>query len=955
MKPIHLWGLLASLAFLLNIPTHVFGSENVTPADSAQAPISLAGQWRFELDPRKEGVTAGWFNTSLPEQIKLPGSCEERGFGTKPAAPYVGKLTPQFVYNGPAWYQRDITVPREWQGKRVELYLERCLWESSVWLDGNPSGAIQDSLSAPHVHDLGIVPVGPHVLTICIDNTYKLKIGTWISAITDDTQGRWNGIIGRIELLPTDPVWIADIQAYPNYHQQTVDIKGRLGNSTGKSGNGSLQVNLIAPGGTQAVAAPKVPVNWTGDGGTFETTVPLSLAGTPQSWDEFNPRLYKIQAGLDGSSSQVTATFGLRILAAHDEQIFVNDRPTLLRGPVDECVYPLTGHPPMDKTAWTRVLKISQSYGFNYMRFHSWCPPEAAFEAADDLGFLIQVELPLWTIDAPPFGQDPARDQFERDELNRILDAYGNHPSFGIMGMGNESQGPLDQLTAQGHARDDRHLFRAEGDHDPAGGYREGGVRGIYGPRTDWDRNSQSSGWIANSTEPPHAGLLPFISHEVGQWCMYPDFDQIKKYTGIMQPDNFTSYRNSLEAHGMLDQDKAFADASGKFSVLLYKDEIEGCFRTWPLGGFQMLEARDYPGQGTAVVGWLDSFWDSKGLITPAEFDHFCGPVVCLLRMSKRIWTTAETFEAQVQVSNYSQGAVNDTAVCTITDEHGKEIANGTLPAQSLQGRVTTLGPVHVPLSTVSAAERLVVKVALGNTGIENSWNIWVYPAQLPPEPPPRHSVYIVHDFDEATQEALRNGKRVLLFPPVTALSHSVPGSFMPVFWCVRLFSQTGTMGLLCDPSHPALAEFPTESHSDWEWADILGNFSAAASFKVAGAPPEVYEQLSKAANDVSNRSKAIILDDSPPEYRPIVQVVDNYDRNHKLGAIFEANVDAGSLLVCAMDLETDKENRPAARQLYRSLMDYVTSDKFQPKQELSMDYLQKILALSPTEKLGVH
>ncbi len=905
-------------------------------------PVSLAGQWQFRLDLKREGVAGEWFKTSLPDSIELPGSTEQRGFGVKATAPTVGKLTRVIRYEGPAWYQREITVPAAWRGKWIELFLERCHWETTAWVDGQKVG-MQNSLCAPHVHDLGILPPGKHNLTLCVDNTYKLDIGSWGHSITEETQGNWNGIIGCIELRATDPVWIRGVQVYPN--KLLVDV----GNRTG----GPIEVAI--QGGKFTIA----------DGGA-EVAVPFTERQAP--WDEFTPRMQKLRAKLEAGkfSDTKTVTYGLPQLSIKDRQFILNGRPVLMRGAVDECVYPLTGYPPMDKAAWLRVLKICQSYGFNFMRFHSWCPPEAAFEAADELGFLYQVELPLWVGGANGFGKVPVRDQFIRDELIRILDTYGNHPSLAFMAMGNESGGSLDTLVKAGRERDTRRLYRCENGASPAqGDFYEVGQRGVFGPRTDWDRWTAEKGWIAGNESANHStgAMVPAFAHEVGQWAMYPDFKEIGKFTGTLRAYNYEGYRKSLEAHGMLDQADAFFKASGALSVLLYKDEIEGSMRSWPYGGFQILDARDYPGQGTALVGWLDAFWDSKGLITPGAFRRFCAPTVCLLRMKKRIWAMDETFTAYAQLAHYGLKDVEAAPEWSITDAGGKELVHGELPSKKIPtGRVSQLGEISVPFGAITVPARLMVSVKAAGTS--NSWNIWVYPAQQP-EPP--KNVIISHSFDDATRRALAGGARVVLFSspkegvvprvafggpdsmckfaPVRPGANAVPGAFLPTFWNLRLFNQTGTLGILCDPVHPALAAFPTESHSDWQWADLLGRFSAADSFRVAGAGEGYSNQLDKAAGDVRDRSKAIILDETPTDFRPIVQVIDNYERNSKLGTIFETRVGAGKMLVCAMDLETDAGNRPAARQLKRSLLDYAAGDKFVPTHELSLALLSRLLA----------
>jgi hypothetical protein len=908
----------------------------------AGKPISIAGQWKFKLDSLNVGMQEEWFKSKLSQNIELPGSCEQRGFGIKTTKPTVGKLTRVIRYEGKAWYQKEIEIHKDWKGQRIELFLERCHWESNVWIDGKSIG-MQNSLSAPHIYDLGILKPGKHLLTICIDNTYKIPIGTWAHAITEDTQGNWNGIIGRMELTATGLVWIKNVQVYPDL------LKIDIGNQTGEEAAVEVQSHKF-----------KIPA-----GGT-QVEIPFTTKG--KNWDEFDPEIRTLTVTLTSGiwTDSKTVNYGIRDLKIKDKQFVVNGRPIMMRGAVDECIYPLTGYPPMDKDAWLRIIGICKSYGFNFMRFHSWCPPAAAFEAGDELGFLFQIELPLWTMDAPHFGQHPVRDKFIRDELNLILETYGNHPSFAFMAMGNESAGTLYELTKFGRLKDSRHLYRCEtGNTEETGDFFEIGQRGIIGPRTDWDRWSASNGWIAGTENANQntGAAVPTFAHEVGQWSMYPDLKETEKYTGTLKALNFEEYKKSLEAHHMGDQANAFFLASGKFSVSLYKDEIEASLRTYPYGGFQILEARDYPGQGTAIVGWLDAFWDSKGLISPEEFRRFCAPTVCLLRMPKRILPANTTFTAIAEIAHYGPNAIQVTPEWKISDSNGKILAGGIFPVKQAEtGCNTKLGILNADLSGIQVAEKLLVTLSAGE--ISNSWEIWVYPEISIKKPA---NVKVAYSFNKDVKDALLNGERVMLFssptegiipfhkgmllpdslrflPEAMPGSNAIEGSFMPVFWCTRLFNQTGTMGILCNPGHPAFTGFPTENHSNWQWADLLGHFTAANSFRVAGAPESLALDIEKAAPDAFNRSKAILLDGTPAEFRPILQIIDNYDRNSKLGTIFETRVGKGKLLVCAMDLETDLEKRPAAKQLLQSLQNYASGDKFSPDHELSVEFLDKIL-----------
>ena len=894
--------------------------------------LSLAGNWQFRQD-----------SVDTFQVIALPGSCEERGFGNKSTDQDANRLTRNIKYVGKAWYQKKIIVPSSWKGKRLELFLERCLWETAVWLDEKPYG-IQNSLSVPHLYDFGMVNPGEHTILVSVDNTIKLPIGDWGFSITDDTQGNWNGIIGRIELRSTDPVWLKQVQVFSDH------LQIKIGNITGKPQKAMLQ--------KQRVSIPIVG-----------TVIDLPFKSIVPNWDEFSPKLTPLAITLkaDKFSDSKIVNYGIRELTTKNGQFLLNGRPTLLRGPNNECVFPTTGYPPMDKQSWIRILEICKSYGFNFMRFNSWCPPEAAFLAANEIGYFFQIEIPFWAQD---FGQHPARDKFLEEELIAILENYGNHPSFALMAMGNESPGPMDVLVTKGRSMDTRMLYRCQnGDSITNGDFVERGteigMRGIKGPNTDWDRWTLTSGKDNSSATLKYKNSpLPTMSHEVGQWASYPDYGQLSKFTGNLRPYNYEKYRTSLDRHNMLDQNKDFARASGKFALALYKDELEGCFRTYPLGGFGIAEARDFPGEGCAVIGWLDPFWDSKGLIDPAEFRRFCGSTVCLLRMPKRIFSNNEAFTAIAEIAHYASKNVQSNSSWNIKDKLGKKIASGSFAAQEITtGKLTFLGKIKASLKEVMTAAQLTV--TLSSAGTSNSWDIWVYPAIQPSTLP--SNLIISYAFDSTTKEALAKGENVLFFsspqqglfeikpsfmgpdevrqfPPVTKGKSAVPGSYMPAFWSMRLFNQIGTLSILCNPAHPALADFPTEEQSNWQWADILGKFTALQSYITAGESEAFTDQLKKEWKEQDGRSKSIILNETPSDYRPIVQVIDNYERNYKLGVIFETKVGKGKLLICALNLDQDRANRPAAQQLKKSLLNYAAGNQFNPKFELPLEFLERIL-----------
>jgi len=888
---------------------------------------SLAGEWAFRLDPEGKGLAEKWFAAALPERIKLPAAIDDAGLGPKNSKPPT-LAGPYRVYDyaGPAWYQRDIEIPEAWQGKRVTLFLERCRWVTTVWLDEKRIGS-EDSLIAPHVYDFGTdLAPGKHRLTICVDNTVKLNLGKFVSALFGGTWGNMNGIVGRIELQATNPVWIEDVQVYPDVAKKVAKVRVTVGNATGKPVRGGFEACARPQGGGEPAAGTHEISFVAADARTtVETEVPI---GDPvKVWDEFSPNLYEMVVTFIAEKSdrkrdddhycgQARVSFGMRRFTVTDKKQFaVNGRTIFLRGTLDCSVFPLTGYPAMDVPAWQRVYKIMKSYGLNHIRFHSWCPPEAAFAAADIEGIMIQAEGPQANV---PAGQDPARDAFIEAEFRRIVDAYGNHPSFCTMTLGNEYGGKDELLTRWVDMlikRDPRHLYSSasaaqktenrQWTESPAG-------RGIPGAGTERDLRNVVAG-----------DARPVIGHEIGQWMFFPDFSEIRKWTGVMTLKNFEMIRDDLQKKHLLDLAPKFVEASGRFAVRLYKEEIEVLLRTPGYAGFSLLDLHDYPTQGTALIGPLDPFWDSKGFVAPEAFRRFCGPTVPLVRMPKRTYAADEPFEATADLAHYGPADLAGAQpVWTIKDEQGREVASGKLPAVSAPtGSLMPLGAISASLAKAAAPAKLTVTVALQGTEFANDWDIWVYPANVAPKPPA--DVAVCEQWEPA-KAALADGKKVVFFAYSAGSAQSMRGRFLPVFWSPVWFptQKPNTMGLLCDPAHPLLAGFPTAGHSDWQWYELM------------------------------QRSRLFILDDTPAAYRPVLQVIDNFARNHKLGLVFEGRVGRGQLLACGLDLPAMTKD-PAARQLLASLYAYAASDAFSPSQTLEAGLLDKLFA-APASKLKV-
>ena len=703
---------------------------SLSPAAAQTREMDLSGEWRFQTDVMdfRRGSLSPRYNHQLQETIMLPGITDDYKIGYKSPYRHVDRLTRVYEYMGPAWYQRDIEFPADWKGKCIFLYFERTHWLSSVWVDTKEVSRL-DYISVPHNHDLTdfVTPGKTHRITVCIDNRFQYNTHKWNHAHTEFTQINWNGILGEMKLVAVDPVYIDDMQLYPDIETNSVDVRLKIDNRTKKPFEGKA---LLTVSGNGLHVTKEVPVG--GEAEEIDLTETVALGREAKLWDEFNPNLYTVEctlltgAGKESFEHKKSATFGMREVAQGRNHILLNGRPLHLRGTVENAVFPKTGHAPVCDAEWERIMRIVKDYGLNHIRFHSWCPPAAAFRMADRHGVYLEVEMPMWGKDAEP---DEARYDFFRREMRAILKEYGNHPSFVLYCNGNEITGNFDfieELTADGRKLDTRHLYSGSTARTrvPSDQYyvsqqtNKGPVKVYEGrPSTDWDRSKESDVDV------------PVISHESGQRCVYPDFREIGKYTGPVEARNFELWREMLTANGMGDQAHDFFRASGALTVVEYKAVIEALLRSSKSAGFQLLSLNDFAGQGYAPVGVLDPFWDSKGLVTPEDWRAFCAPTVALLRYPKSAWFEDETFTAKAEIYNFGAAALKNAKIrWSITDGSGKAIAKGSLKSQTVgTDGVFPVGEFSAPLGKVRGPQKLTVHLNVGEK-TSNSWDIWVYP-----------------------------------------------------------------------------------------------------------------------------------------------------------------------------------------------------------------------------------
>lgn len=850
--------------------------------------IDLSGQWQVKLDAEKQETMP----QAYPETMMLPGTTSAAGLGMPNPAKETGCLTDAYRFEGAAWFMRTFTAG-DWTGEQTMLTLERTR-KSTVYLDGRPIGH-QESLCTPHRYFLPPVHAGEHTLVIRVDNTdYPTRGGHLTSP---DTQSNWNGITGEISLTVAHTL-LTDLTVCPDLRRGCLRVHGHI---------------IGAPDGVAGIVLP----------GQMEHLLPYRrgvldgecpLKGNEAFWDEAHPEIHTISIDLDGDVYETT--FGLRDVRTLGRRLLINGRETFLRGKVDNLLYPKTGYTPTDVASWMTILGIAKEYGINHYRYHTACPPDAAFTAADLLGVYMAPELPFWgtVAEEGEEGYDERERDFLFQEGFRILREYGHHPSFLWLSLGNELWGSKDVLNRMMRAyreADDTKLYSSGANNyqfvpdvlDEENVFvgvrlgRERLIRGSYAmcdapqgivqttapesvsnydasivPETLGQSGEAGKVQIQYGTgvkevDAQSADALipdvPVISHEVGQYVFYPDFSEIPHYTGPLKPRNIEAMRENLERAGLYGEHEAFFRQTGHLAVDCYKREIETLLRSREVSGFQLLDLQDYTGQGTALVGVLNAMMENKGLISAEEWREFCAGTVVLGEFASFTGMMGEDIRFDVQISECDPEKQHTCIRCTLMDGERELYACDVTPG-ARQGRLTDAVSVTFPAECYRDAmqERitgLTVVLTLAD-GTRNHYPIWL----IPP-------VDI-----RITREGIEKDGRMVAFVSaeekadgaaivVPSAEGQLPAEYCTDFWCYPMFRSisesmgkpvpVGTMGLSIDTASPLLKRFAQEDYTTPVWYAIL---------------------------------QTAHVQRLPADIHPAVQMIDNTERCARLGILYQ-------------------------------------------------------------------
>ena len=903
--------------------------------------INLHGEFRFAADEDKCGLDREYYlsEDALSDTIILPATTSSAGKGRENTSRETGFLTDCHPFCGWAWYSCDVTITPEQRTQHAELFIERTR-TSHVWVDGIYAGTM-NSLCTSHRYDLtGLFASERCRLTIMVDNSSCPTAGGHMTS--QDTQTNWNGILGRLDLIFTDELAVISADIYPNVSECKARIEMNVRSDVGRTAD--ITVSAVCGGFSAGeIHLSDIPLKK----GENILSAEYSFGSEALLWDEYERNIYTMTIAVSCGelSDSMDIKTALRSFTARRDGFYINGRRTFLRGKHDALLFPLTGYAPMDAESWRKVFSTAKEYGINHYRFHTCCPPEAAFAAADELGIFMQPELPFWgTIKKPETEAEMTELEYLTEEGRRILREFGNHPSFVMMSLGNELWGDKEVLNdiLGEYKLDGRRLYTQGSNNfqfcpcilendDFFSGVRfsrERLIRGSYAmcdapqghiqtappdsshryddiisPEVD-DTSSdggeitiQYGTGIKKVSVDGTDGLIPeipVISHEIGQYEMYPDFGEIQKYTGVLRADNLAEFRRRAEEKGIIHRSEHYFRSSGMLAADCYKAELESALKSEKLSGFQLLDLQDFTGQGTALVGILNSFMENKGIISAEKWRRFCSDAVIMASLDKFVFTCGEQMTAQIILAQYRrEPPALSTVTVTLSDDSGELFAQQTAVGSVAESGVRTLFTLEYTMPERNVPAKLTLHVTADGTGISNEYPLWLFP-----EKAPECTACITSDKAEA-ERILHSGGSVVYLIKEQDIPQNLEGCYCTDFWNYPMFSSisesmgrplpTGTLGLCIDNTHPALAHFPCESYTTPQWYEIIVS------------------------------SRAVILDGTGVE--PIAAVIDNVGRNHNLGLIYEVRSGNGRMLVCSSQLRDCKG--AAAKWLLYSLSEY--------------------------------
>lgn len=886
----------------------------------AEKRVSLAGEWRFRLDPDDQGLADTWYEDPgiLRDTIEVPGAWQAQGFGNdEPQSVWdfgFSARTFRAAYTGTGWYGKTFALPDDWKGKRVWLHFGGVHPSAEVWLNGIRLGE----------NNLPFVPFGFECTDVARcdrPNFLAVRVHEQNRALgfAYNWQGRWSGLYRSVELAATGDCFLEQAWMWPSAEDNMIRLNVRIGDIA----------RARAPLVLVAAASP-----WNKPGEMARATFAIEQAqgvsvlpvATPCLWSPEAPNLYRVDVVLcrgdevlDAQSERV----GFVSLAGTGSRFLINGEPYYMRGTGDFISCPETGSPDTNRDRWRGKLRTLREYGYNMVRCQSYVYTPEYLDIADEVGLLVQSEMGMlgawagmspfhyytWPLPTPDW-RPALKEQWDRVVMRDV-----NHPSANVYCMSNE-------LGFFAYPRTARQCYRDTKAIKPT-------ALVIW---TDGRHNDAFPGDFVNAEASEKVVDKPLIQHEYRWWSSFPDVRLIPKYSGAVRPYAAEMALKAAQKHGIAHILPQAAANSQRLQFIEAKTKMEACRRDHAhLAGICHFNAMD---ANPSPQGIVDEFYERK-YAEASVWRQTNGDTTILssLGFNDRVLSAGEVFTCSLYVSDYSHPALkNPTLEWRLVS--GKEVlARGRLHYTHQPFCTHYAGKVEASVPHVVSARpaRLTAVLQEGSRTFTNEWNLWVFPqhAALPagvgiygdtnytwlktlqelPSIPAESlgsvacSVVLTECLDEPLVRFLRSGGRAILaaseglvrpFPGKLGISAGQYFFTPPANYPPYEAGQDGTIIM----EHPALGDIPHEGFADLQFYRMM-----------ADSPALDLEPLGLADGD------------------PIIRAIHSYPVCRPLGCLAERRLDSGGIILCALDLN---QAWPEARSLLASLCRYAAGHAFQ-------------------------
>ena len=939
----------------------------VAPCMSApRGHLGLDGMWRFRLDPQDRGIAEAWY--SLPDRfdrkIRVPGIWQGQGFGEER-----GQV--RHDYQGVAWYGRALTIPSDWAGRKIWLHLGGVLRRARIYVNGQELGNHEGLMTASKM-DLGraLKPDVVHWLVIRVDNRMRSGKYTPVKdkppyrAIEWDYSsplgafnyiGNWGGIYRSVYLESTGNVWLEGAKVDSDIDQKTVTVSSTVRNQLPTQSRQIRYRVIIRDENGKVVVQKSSHQNIRRN---QDRSVSLGVEIPDMHlWSPEAPHLYHATVRIDAHgdiSDEVRLRFGMRKLSTRGKKVLLNNRLYYLRGYSVGRGDPIEGILPVAKDYYLDQFQTAKEFGFNYVRYHSSTPPREAFEAADEIGILLHVELPVmftsWLM--------PSNKLLLR-ELERILVSYRNHPSLCALAFGNEFNLERDfntDVKKSEFLRIIEKFYHTGKELAPDVFIMSNAGYPVF-----------PSDLIA-SYKGLAAGGVPTLKHESGGYRdSLPDIDLVERFTGVLKADRLAERRHWVEQKGLKKLYPTLRRHSERLQQMVRKWHFERVRSMPELSGYEFWLLVDSPAnhyQDSWEDGLLNYFGEPKA-ITTEEMRQSNAPTVLLISAGlddRTFWADAGK-KFQLSVSHYAPEAIHDGRVVWNLRQGADTLHQGTLENLQVEvGEVKHLGTITIPPVVLRGASKLEFRVELkeGNFSQTNQWSFWAFPRSFLDKTEGEvilrdvKSEYLRHRYPfliEATRvpstaklviasrldwevyDYLRKGGRVFLMAGPNQFDEQIGVDFFP--------GSGQSIGTYILSDHSAMIGYPHEGMCDLQFFSVLDGGTAL------GIPESPTLWMTSVGGDVGYGQPISKLAD---RLTPIIWGLKNSGGSSgggysRLAWLIETRVGTGRLLLSTLRLsENLHDARPEAAYLFDRLLRYVESDRFQPQGSISEEELSGLM-----------